>query len=213
MATFDELTTGTDNRAGAMVSTNIPFGRIPGDKQNRLERLRSSGRTGWQSSNPFADEIEAAEELRRLLPKETKVNMTTLAAGDHDARRRPKLLVVEDDIQLLDILESALRISGFDVAKVATGKKALQSLEEGVFDLLLSDIDLPDISGLEVTQQLRRDALLQHLPVILTSGGLAKDLAQLAMSSGATDFIAKPFRLDVLLSKIVACLSEGGRAC
>ena len=99
-------------------------------------------------------------------------------------------------------LARALGASGFEVVKAPTGKEAIRLLGSAHFDLVLSDADLPDISGFEICRRLKRDPERRQLPVIIMSGGLEQDIERLALSAGATDFISKPFKREALLEKI-----------
>jgi DNA-binding response OmpR family regulator len=96
-----------------------------------------------------------------------------------------------------------------DVTTAATGKEALRSLENDQFDLVLSDVDLPDVTGLEICKQLKQDSKRQHTAVIIMSGRLAEDMECLALGSGAIDFISKPFEAKIVLAKIFAQISKG----
>ena len=98
------------------------------------------------------------------------------------------------------VLRIMLRNRGFDVTTTSTGNEGLQFLANEMFDLVLSDIDLPDVTGLEICRRLK--ILPRHCPIILMSGRLAEDTARLASSCGADEFIAKPFHSEDLHAKI-----------
>jgi DNA-binding response OmpR family regulator len=138
--------------------------------------------------------------------------MTTTNAQSSRGDKKLRILIIDDDKQLLNALATTLSRKGFDVERAATGTEGLGHLQAGLFDLVLSDIELPDISGLEICQQIRKEPRWQKTPVILMSGRLAEDMAPLASSSGATDFISKPFLPRELITKLLAWVSTAQAA-
>ena len=119
-----------------------------------------------------------------------------------------KILIVDGDAVFADILGVVLRDNGFDIVKCSTGKEASRLLEEGVFDLVLSDADLPDNSGAAICRQLKKDSRLRAMPVILMSGGLEEDQRHRAFEAGATDFLSKPFKINAMVAKVRDCLER-----
>jgi two-component system copper resistance phosphate regulon response regulator CusR len=115
-----------------------------------------------------------------------------------------RLLVVEDEVHISSFLVKGLSANGYRVDAVATGADALRSTREGGFDLVILDLGLPDMDGLDVLRRLRSEGL--HLPVIVVTGRAeVKDLA-LALDLGADDYLAKPFAFDELLARVHARL-------
>ena len=119
-----------------------------------------------------------------------------------------KILIVDGDAVFANILGVVLRDNGFDIVKCSTGKEASRLLEEGVFDLGLSDADLPDNSGTAICRQLKKDSRLRAMPVILMSGGLEEDQKHRAFEAGATDFLSKPFKINAMVAKVRDCLER-----
>ncbi|MES1146883.1 MAG: response regulator transcription factor [Solimonas sp.] len=117
-----------------------------------------------------------------------------------DARR---VLVADDDYDLSQLLEFALRKSGFDVEIVNSGKAALQAVKHSYFSLLLLDIEMPEPNGLVVCERVRS---LSTVPIlILSARNQENDLID-ALDAGADGFIVKPFGLRALLARIHALL-------
>lgn len=108
-----------------------------------------------------------------------------------------KVLVVDDEEAILQSLSGVLRDDGFDVTTAPTGELALGALEETVFDVLLLDIWLPGIDGLEVLR--RAKTLHPDLSVVMMSGHGTIETAVKATKLGAFDFVEKPLSLDKLL--------------
>ena len=111
-----------------------------------------------------------------------------------------RILLVEDEDHLAQGLAFNLRNSGYDVEIAGTGEAALAVLERQGFDLILLDVMLPGISGLEVAQRLRKTGHIE--PIVMVS---AKDRATdsvAGLDAGADDYITKPFDLDEVLARV-----------
>jgi DNA-binding response OmpR family regulator len=119
------------------------------------------------------------------------------------------ILLVEDDPAVAEALGLALADAGYRVAHVPRGRDALARLLQWCPDLLLLDLGLPDIDGLEACRLARRHA--PNLPIIiLTARSDTGDLVA-GLERGADDYIRKPFDLDVLLARIAAVLRASER--
>src|SRR5687767_11102841 len=110
------------------------------------------------------------------------------------------LLIVDDEQALREVVAEQLTDAGYDVQQAGSGEQALDRLAEFAFDILLTDLRLPGIGGLEVLQ-----AALERYPdliaIVITGYGTVKDAVG-AIKQGAADFITKPFQLDELLHVI-----------
>ena len=116
-----------------------------------------------------------------------------------------KLLIVEDDLAFGTMIQTWLKKKGFDVERATSVGAALRLLEEdSQKDLILSDLRLPDHDGLVLLQWLRKHDI--QIPFIVMTSYAEVQNAVLAMKSGATDYIAKPFPPDILLEKIQEAL-------
>ncbi len=104
-----------------------------------------------------------------------------------------KVLIVEDHPMLSDILERHLGDLGLKVAIARTGEGALNKSAELVPNLILLDLGLPDMNGLEVVSVIRNNPLTSRIPIIAVSG--SKYLKAQALARGCNDFLAKPFFL------------------
>jgi two-component system, OmpR family, KDP operon response regulator KdpE len=109
------------------------------------------------------------------------------------------ILVVDDEAPLRRALCLVLRANGFGVAEAETGQAGLDALASRSFDLLILDLMLPDIDGLEVCQSLRR---WSRLPVIVLSAHGEEEIKIRALRAGADDFVTKPFAAPELLARI-----------
>jgi two-component system nitrogen regulation response regulator NtrX len=116
------------------------------------------------------------------------------------------ILVVDDERGILDQLAGILRDEGFSVATVATGEEALAAISREIFDLVLLDVWLPGIDGIETLRQLR--AAGHQLPVVLISGHASAELAVRAVKEGALDFLEKPLALERVLVTVHNALAH-----
>jgi DNA-binding NtrC family response regulator len=111
-----------------------------------------------------------------------------------------KILIVEDDERLRDILLEAAAMEEYDARGVSSAEAAVEQLRHEPFDILLTDVTLPGMSGLDLLQRCTR-LRPGILPIVITAYGTV-DIAVEAMKRGASDFITKPFELDGLLGTI-----------
>ena len=119
-----------------------------------------------------------------------------------------KILIVEDDLAFGTMIQAWLKKKGFEVEKATSVKAALNLLEEdNKRDLILSDLRLPDHDGLTLLKWTQKHNL--SIPFIVMTSYAEVQNAVLAMKSGATDYIAKPFPPDILLDKIPNSISGG----
>jgi CheY-like chemotaxis protein len=108
------------------------------------------------------------------------------------------ILVVEDENDILSTLEMVLQMEGFDVSTATNGKLALEKMRERKPVLLISDIMMPVMNGLELLKQLRSDPDFSALPVIIISAGRPDP----SYPQTWNDFLSKPLDLDKLLETI-----------
>lgn len=116
------------------------------------------------------------------------------------------ILIVDDERDLVDLLTINLQKAGYQTSAALNGRQALAALEVAHPDLILLDLMLPEISGIEVARRVRTDPATAGIPIVmLTAKGTEGDqLAGLTM--GADDYIAKPFSMRVLLARVEAVL-------
>ena len=118
-----------------------------------------------------------------------------------------RILLVEDEEKLARMVEMELRYEGYEVEKAFDGRTGLERALSGEFDLVLLDIMLPKMSGMEVLRRLRRES---QIPVImLTARDSVVDKVS-GLDSGADDYITKPFDIEELLARIRAALRGRG---
>ena len=122
------------------------------------------------------------------------------------------ILVVDDEEDLLDLLEYNLSVEGFEVTCVSTGEEAIKFALQNIPDLIILDIMLPAMDGLDVIKHLKNSSILKNIPVIFLSAKSEETDIVLGLEFGADDYVIKPFSLKVLVSRIKAvlrCMAEG----
>ncbi|MFF7169196.1 response regulator transcription factor [Streptomyces pseudovenezuelae] len=119
-------------------------------------------------------------------------------------RARYRLLVVEDEPSIRTLLESTLRLTGYEVSAAENGQSALVEIQRREPHLVLLDVMLPDLDGFEVTQRLR--AAGNNVPVLFLTARIDVDDRIKGLSSGGDDYVTKPFHIDEVLLRIEAIL-------
>jgi CheY-like chemotaxis protein len=125
----------------------------------------------------------------------------------------PKILVVEDDANNMEIMVRILTISKFEVCTATNGPDGVAAAAAALPDLILMDLGLPNPEdGLEATRQIRARAGTGHIPIIaFTARSMAEDKER-AREAGCDDFDSKPVDFKRLLGKIQRCLAQGRNA-
>ncbi|HEY6499570.1 MAG TPA: response regulator, partial [Streptosporangiaceae bacterium] len=118
-----------------------------------------------------------------------------------------RVLVVDDEPQILRALRINLRVRQYDVLTAATGAEALDVAGKHPPDLVVLDLGLPDLSGLEVIEGLRG---WTSVPIVVLSGRADSADKVEALDAGADDYVTKPFSMDELLARMRAALRRSG---
>src|SRR3989338_1933791 len=119
-----------------------------------------------------------------------------------------KILIVDDEAELVDLVKIRLEAVGYEVLKAFDGREGLDKAKLEKPDLILLDIMMPKMDGYKVCGLLKMDARYQKIPIVLFSAKAQKEDAQLAKEVGADLYITKPFEAAVLLEKILGLLKE-----
>lgn len=114
--------------------------------------------------------------------------------------KKAKILIVDDDVNFLDVIASALS-GDYDVKTAVDGKEAWENIEQFDFNLVVTDLQMPNMSGADLIAKIRREK--PDLPVILSTSFL---LSEIRFDLADTHYLNKPYSLDSLLSKIEVLL-------
>ena len=121
-----------------------------------------------------------------------------------------KILICEDDEMVLKMVEFRLRKDGHEIHLAVDGKDALEKINSVKPDLIITDIMMPYITGLEIVHQIRKDMGLKTPIIIVSSIGLEKTVLE-AFRLGADDFITKPFSPNELSVRVNRMLAREGK--
>lgn len=116
---------------------------------------------------------------------------------------KKKILVIDDQEDLLELTRRLLQSNGYEAVTSSDGTNALNLIKKELPHLVLMDMIMPDKDGGEICQEIKSDAALHHIPVILTTGWMVDETEYSDKELiGADDYLMKPFEIDDLLAKI-----------
>jgi two-component system, chemotaxis family, chemotaxis protein CheY len=121
------------------------------------------------------------------------------------------VLIVDDSSVMRKIVERALRQAGIDLVKVveaANGNEGLTALTREQVDLIVSDVNMPNMDGLEFLRQIQRQSLAQGVPVVMITTESGEDHVREALTAGAQGYIRKPFTPEQVRDRVLPLLSS-----
>ena len=113
-----------------------------------------------------------------------------------------RILLIEDNHSLREEILNVLELEGFDVVTAENGRVGLERLKEGIPDLVLCDLMMPDMDGYETLQAIRSNPATSTLPVILLTARDDEQCKIRGAELGANDYVTKPFRIPELLAAV-----------
>jgi adenylate cyclase len=122
--------------------------------------------------------------------------------GEESAEERARILVVDDDPQNRDLLARRLERQGFEVETARDGIDGLRHIEEGDYHLVMLDVMMPGMNGLEVLERVRRTRSMSVLPVILATALAETSDAVEGLGRGANDYVTKPFDFPMVVARV-----------
>ncbi len=121
-----------------------------------------------------------------------------------------RILVVDDDPSVVELATAVLGSAAYAVASARNGSEALSIARRQGFDLVLLDINMPEMDGWETLRLIKADDTTRHLPVVMFSvKGEVRDKVH-GLQEGAADYLTKPFEVDDLLTRVRRVLGEAG---
>ncbi len=122
-----------------------------------------------------------------------------------------RFLIVDDFSTMRRIVRNLLKESGFtDADEAEDGVVALHKLRNGKFDFVVSDINMPNMTGFQLLAEIKKDEKLKHLPVLMVTAEARKEDIVLAAQQGAAGYIVKPFTKATLEDKVTNILKKMG---
>jgi len=116
---------------------------------------------------------------------------------------KQRILIVDDEPQITRVLRTSLTSHGYDVRSAADGESALETYGDWRPDLVLTDLSMPNLNGIELCRRLRK---LSPVPIVVLSVKGEEQTKVEALDAGADDYVTKPFGMDELLARIRAAL-------
>ena len=169
----------------------IKAGKIPAVRVGRQWRFRKRDIDAWlESQRP-----RAARAVSGAAPR-----VSSAPAG------RPRILVVDDEASIRDLLSKTLALAEYDVDLAPDGRSALDRLRITPYDLLITDLKMPGVDGLTVIREGRR--LRPDIPVIIITGYSTEASAIEAVNLGVSGYLTKPFRVPRVLAAAAKALGE-----
>ena len=123
--------------------------------------------------------------------------------------KRETILVIEDDADIRELIEYNLGRDGYRVQSTADGEEGLDKARAKAPDLVVLDLMLPGIDGVELCRQLKRDPVTRNIPIVMVTAKSEETDVVLGLGVGADDYITKPFSPRTLLARVEAVLRRG----
>ncbi|HET9100320.1 MAG TPA: response regulator, partial [Acidobacteriaceae bacterium] len=126
-----------------------------------------------------------------------------------DAEEPAKILVVDDEAQIIRVLSMACTARGYRVRSAVDGESALNVLKSWSADLVITDLSMPNMDGVELCRAIRKQS---NVPILVLSVRNQEKIKVEALDAGADDYVTKPFQIDELLARIRAALRRAKNA-
>src|SRR5687768_18310411 len=122
------------------------------------------------------------------------------------SRTETRVAVIEDDADIAFTTRLNLEREGYTVTSFDNGHEGLLAVQQGGFDFLILDLDLPDLDGFTICRELRRDPATKSLPILMLTARISEADRIMGLELGADDYLVKPFSVRELLARIAAIL-------
>jgi two-component system cell cycle response regulator DivK len=121
----------------------------------------------------------------------------------------PRVLYIEDSVDNLVLVRRVLRAAGFELLEATSAQEGIEVAEQQLPDLILMDINMPEMDGLAATIRLRQNPNLEPIPIIAMTANVMHNVLEKALAAGCDGYIAKPITVDDLPKQITAYLENG----
>ena len=176
----------------------IKAGKIPAVRVGRQWRFRKADIDLWLESQ----QTTVPEPARYRQPRAA----SGASGGEDRSRGRPRVLVVDDEAGIRDLLGKALALAEFEVDAVPDGRTAVSKLRAATYDLMITDLKMPGMDGLTLIREARQ--LSPTLPVVVITAYSSEASAIAAIDLGVTGYLTKPFRITKILATAAKALGE-----
>jgi len=121
----------------------------------------------------------------------------------------PRVLYIEDNIDNLVLVRRVLRAAGFELLEATSARDGIGMAEEHLPDLILMDINMPEMDGLTATMRLRENPALRSVPIVALTANVMRNVLDQVMASGCDGYIVKPIQVDTFSDQILSFLKNG----
>lgn len=187
-----------------------PFFKVH-DKANNLHNIGGTG-IGLSLAKSLVEKhagtlhVESEEGIQTCfnitIPYELDFNSKSIMFDSIEVADNPVILVTEDDINMLEYIVSNLKNEGYQVIGSSNGLETLRLIENKSVDLIISDVMMPEIDGIELCRRIKNDVQYSHIPIILLTAKGNSETEISGLESGADAYILKPFKWKHLLVSI-----------
>ena len=122
-----------------------------------------------------------------------------------------KILIAEDEADIRELIKITLSFGGFEVVAAEDGRRAVELAQEGPFDLIMMDVQMPHMNGYEACREIKKIPTLREVPVVFLSAKGQSSEVREGLGAGAIDYMLKPFAPDELITRINQILANGGK--
>jgi adenylate cyclase len=204
---YSELLLDDLNGTPAAEALRPDLDRLLVEARHLLDRIDAIVDLSWRN----AGRAEVATSYADAAAEAAAISLVRTLRPDSDTHKSyevGRVLVVDDNDSNRDLLRRRLVHEGHEVAVAASGLEALALLEEEGFDLILLDLLMPDMNGVEVLERLKSNKDWRSTPVIMISGLSEMTAVIRCIEAGAEDYLLKPFDMVLLRARINACLDR-----
>lgn len=198
-----------DIAAAAGARRLVLFHHDPGRDDAAVDSIVRQARAQAKASGTGL-EVGAAIEGEEIVLAESGSALRPVDEGPRAPRlpTRARILVADDDRAILTVLETILAGDGYQVVCANDGAEALEMAQRDSFDLILLDMQMPQLDGLDVARALRGDPRLAGVPIVMLTGRAGEEDIQAAFAEGVTDYITKPFAVAQVRARVRSWLTR-----
>jgi len=122
-----------------------------------------------------------------------------------------KILIAEDEADIRELIKITLSFGGFEVVAAEDGRRAVELAQQGPYDLIMMDVQMPYLNGYEACREIKKIPTLRDVPVVFLSAKGQSSEVREGLGAGAIDYMLKPFAPDELITRINQILANGGK--
>jgi CheY-like chemotaxis protein/ribonuclease BN (tRNA processing enzyme) len=197
-----------DVALAAHVKTLVMTHHDPGRDDTGIDSLVASAERRVAASGLPLRVVGAAEGEEIVVAEGPYARAVDVEPAPIAMPEHARILVVDDDVALVRILETVLRGDGYQVDIAFDGREMLTKATATLFDLVLTDIQMPNLDGLSAVRELRLDPRYRETPIVVLTARTRQDDMAAAFSAGITDYLRKPFALPQVRARVRSWLAR-----